>query len=143
MKTIIFDLDGTLADLQHRIEFAKKKDYREFFARVLLDAPITDVIYMATVLKVAGHRIIICSGRSDESKGDTEAWLQRNKVLYDALYMRRSGDHRPDYVVKAEIYNQYIRDKEDVLCVFDDRDSVVALWRSLGLRCYQVAKGNF
>ncbi len=143
MKSIIFDLDGTLADLTHRLEFAKKKDYREFFARVLLDDPIKDVIYMATVLKVAGHRIVICSGRSDECRVDTEAWLARNKVLYDALYMRRAGDHRPDFVIKAEIYRQFIRDQEDVLCVFDDRDQVVNLWRSLGLRCYQVAKGNF
>ena len=143
MKTIIFDLDGTLADLTHRVEYAKKKDYREFFARVLLDSPITDVIYLATILKVAGHRIVICSGRSDECRTDTEAWLSRNKVMYDALYMRRSGDHRPDYICKREIYTQFIQGREDVLCVFDDRDQVVNLWRSLGLRCYQVAKGNF
>jgi len=143
MKTIIFDLDGTLADLTHRIEFAKRKEYREFFGRVLLDTHITDVIYMATILKVAGHRIIVCSGRSDECRADTETWLARNKVLYDALYMRRAGDHRPDYIVKAEIYRTFIKDKEDVLCAFDDRDQVVAFWRSLGIRCYQVAKGNF
>lgn len=31
----------------------------------------------------------------------------------------------------------------DVTAVFDDRNQVVDMWRGMGLRCYQVAPGNF
>ena len=31
----------------------------------------------------------------------------------------------------------------DIVCVFDDRDKVVDMWRKNGLTCMQVAPGNF
>ena len=34
-------------------------------------------------------------------------------------------------------------DKDDVFAVFDDRNQVVDMWRSNGLTCFQVAKGDF
>ena len=37
-----------------------------------------------------------------------------------------------------------IMEEYDVLCVFDDRNQVVDMWRNgLGLQCFQVADGNF
>jgi hypothetical protein len=57
--------------------------------------------------------------------------------------MRKSGDYRKDYEVKKEIYETYIKDKFNVLCVLDDRQSVVDMWRSLGLTCLQVNYGDF
>ena len=35
------------------------------------------------------------------------------------------------------------KDKDRILCVFDDRDKVVKMWRDSGLTCMQVAPGNF
>ena len=57
--------------------------------------------------------------------------------------MRATGDFRPDSVVKEEIYNNHIKDNYYVAGVFDDRDSVVKLWRDLGLTCFQVYYGDF
>jgi hypothetical protein len=31
----------------------------------------------------------------------------------------------------------------EVLCVFDDRDKVVKMWRENGINCFQVAPGDF
>ena len=36
-----------------------------------------------------------------------------------------------------------VKDKFNILAVFDDRDRVVDMWRSLGLTCLQVAYGKF
>lgn len=36
-----------------------------------------------------------------------------------------------------------IKDKYNVLGIFDDRQQVVDMWRSLGLKCFQVEPGNF
>jgi hypothetical protein len=57
--------------------------------------------------------------------------------------MRRSGDNRCDSIVKEEIYNDYIKDKYNVLAVFDDRDRVCDMWRRIGLLCLQVWYGSF
>ena len=57
--------------------------------------------------------------------------------------MRSKGDHRSDTEVKKEIYDKYIKDKYNILCVFEDRDKVVKMWRDEGLLCNQVYYGDF
>jgi hypothetical protein len=57
--------------------------------------------------------------------------------------MRRVGDRRPDYIVKAELLDQILRDGFSPSMAFDDRDQVVAMWRERGVPCAQVAPGNF
>jgi hypothetical protein len=91
-----------------------------------------------------GYNIIFVSGRegTDVCKVKTLKWLLENKLNGD-LYMRPEGDHRNDAIIKEEIYNKYIKDKFDVEFVLDDRLRVVEMWRRIGLRCLQVAPGNF
>ena len=56
------------------------------------------------------------------------------------LFMRNEGDHRPDTVVKLEMLQALEShfSKDEVLCVLDDRQSVVDMWRENGLRVMQV-----
>ena len=53
--------------------------------------------------------------------------------------MRPFGDRRKDLIVKKELYMNHIHNNYDVICVFEDRQSVVDMWRELGLLCCQVA----
>ena len=55
--------------------------------------------------------------------------------------MRAANDTRQDYIIKEEIYRDAIEPYYDVRGVFDDRPSVVAMWRRLGLRVYHVNDG--
>jgi hypothetical protein len=57
--------------------------------------------------------------------------------------MRKRNDFRKDFEVKREIYEAQIANRFDVLCVFDDRQQVVDMWREVGLVCLQVAAGDF
>jgi hypothetical protein len=57
--------------------------------------------------------------------------------------MRKYGDFRQDSIVKREIYERFIAPDYDILCVLDDRNSVVSMWREIGLTCLQVAEGDF
>jgi hypothetical protein len=57
--------------------------------------------------------------------------------------MRDEGDHRSDEVVKKEIYENYIAPWWDVVCVFEDRNRVVKMWRDIGLLVAQVWDGDF
>jgi hypothetical protein len=148
-KTIIFDLDGTLADIEARRKLATKPDgkinWGIFFkpTNIALDLPNTPVIEMAKVLKAQGHSIVIFSGRDAISRSETIEWLAKHGVPFDVLKMRPEGSFTPDDILKKDWLDQLFPDKSDILCVFDDRDKVVKMWRENGLTCMQVAPGDF
>lgn len=152
MKTVIFDLDGTLADIETRrgisIKENGKMDWDIFFDpnNISLDTPNRPVITMAKLLKESGHRIVILSGRSKVTKDATREWLKLFDVPFDILKMRPDNKEfkfMPDDQLKKLWLDQLFPNTDDVLCVFDDRDKVVKMWRENGLSCLQVAEGNF
>lgn len=60
------------------------------------------------------------------------------------LLMRPTNDKRKDTVVKKEIWDNDIVGKYNVLCVIDDRPSVVRMWRyEIGLPVFQVNDREF
>lgn len=134
---VIFDLDGTLA---HAL--GKRSYYEEEFCE--LDEVDDYVRWILQRIKESAH-IIIVTGRKDtpDARMATINWLLENNIEYSKLFMRSEIDYRKDYIVKKEIYLNDIEPLYDVLAVFDDRNSVVEMWRSLGLKCYQCEPGNF
>lgn len=146
---IIVDIDGTLAHIPEggRSPF----DY----SRVGEDEIDDDVAHLVSILfderyvLYSGPAIIIMSGRDDSCRDDTAKWLANHGIAYDKLIMRPAGakDERgnklPDYQVKYQLFNEHVRGKFNVNFVLDDRDQVVEMWRKLGLKCFQVAPGDF
>ena len=63
--------------------------------------------------------------------------------------MRHTNDYRADSIVKSELYDSlvsewsYVFNSSTPVIIFDDRQSVVDMWRDRGLTCCQVAKGDF
>ena len=133
----IVDLDGTLALMGERGPFE--------WHRVGEDAPNPPVVMAVQAL--AAHpgvgAIIAVSGRDGSCRGQTVQWLDAQSVPFDELLMREPGDFRPDEIVKEEIYRDLIAKRYNVIGVLDDRNKVVAMWRRIGLVCFQVAEGDF
>lgn len=140
----IFDIDGTLADNSHRTHHLLKqpKDWDAYHAEVERDTPHSHVLMVARALSNFGYRLVFCSGRHDGQRLITREWLD-SCGLYGYLYMRKEGDHRPDYIVKRELLDQIRSDGFEPVMVFDDRNSVVKMWREAGIPCAQVAEGDF
>ena len=140
---IVCDLDGTLANIEHRryLVESKPKQWDEFYARCKDDSPNLPVIEVVRALTLS-YLMIIVSGRRESTRRDTIKWLSDNRIVYSDLIMRPDGDFRADDILKEEILNTKFN-KEQILCVFDDRDKVVQMWRRNGLTCFQVADGNF
>lgn len=139
-KVVICDIDGTIALRNDRSPFDNTKVGEDTF-----DPRMGQVLEMCID---AGVDIIFVSGREDinDCKLLTLNWLNKNFKYDDShwdLYMRNEGDHRSDDIVKKEIYDKYIKDQYNVVCVFDDRDRVVKMWREEGLLCNQVYYGEF
>lgn len=143
-KAIIVDIDGTLADCEHRRHFLDKKDWKGFFSKMSDDLIISWVRDLVeNIAELSGLRIIIVTGRPSNYGGLTIEWLYENYVHYDAIFFRQEGDFRPDEIVKKEIYQTKIEPDYDVKYVIDDRSKVVKMWRDLGLNVLQCAEGNF
>lgn len=163
IRAVCFDIDGTLANIEHRRHFvaSKPKNWKAFSKGMIDDLPNDDIIWLMRLMYQDGVEILIASGRSEEDRQTTVEWLQKNgifttldvaedwdvvakaKVVYHKLYMRPAEDYRPDDVIKSEILDQMIEDGFEPTMAVDDRDKVVEMWRSRGLRCLQVAPGAF
>ncbi len=147
---VIFDLDGTLALIDDRrqlsIKTNGKMDWDIFFdpKNISLDKPNISVIKMAQSLYDSGHQIVIFSGRSSSTISATKLWLNKHNVQWHRLFMRPVKDYTPDDVLKQDWLNDLISDDQKyILCVFEDRQKVVDMWRRNNIPCFQVADGNF
>ena len=147
MSIIICDIDGTIADLSHRLHFITNGNHQwnEFFAAVAGDKPIPEVIKTIQLLSQAGATILLVTGRSTVCRFDTVMWLHGHSVPFEGLYMREEGDHRKDSIVKSELLDKISGewDMSQVIGAFEDRQQVVDMYRARGLRVFQVAEGNF
>ena len=137
---VIVDIDGTVAiNDGHRGHY----DY----ARVGDDKLHDQVAGLVAALSLDAQldvKILFVSGREDSCREATSEWLDWYELPSKHLFMRKTGDHRPDYIIKREIFDEHIRDKYDVWFVLDDRTQVVEhCWRAMGLTCLQVAPGDF
>lgn len=144
---VIVDIDGTVANLDHRLHYVRgdKKDWRTFLSRCDKDLPNQDVYLIAeSFCDSTGSHLVFCSGRGNEYREKTERWLEENKMPHEQLFMRQEIDYRQDTVIKEQILDFEILTRyKQVLASFDDRSSVVSMWRSRGIRTLQVASGDF
>jgi hypothetical protein len=97
---------------------------------------------------MTGCDVVILTGRSDEVKAETLAWMEKFiSPQYDfepVLVMRKANDHTPDNELKKSWYeNLPEEERKRIEVVFEDRSRVVQMWRDLGITCFQVAPGEF
>jgi hypothetical protein len=147
MRYIICDLDGTLANVDHRREYFPdgKLNWKKFHSEIINDSVnkwcelILNKFFFDKDLE-----IILLSGRSEDYRDVTLEWLKKHNINYHYLFMRKSKDNRKDSIVKEELYEECKkRFTGEVLFVIDDRQQVVDMWRKKGLTCLQCDVGNF
>ncbi len=140
-KIVLVDMDGTLSDCRHREHYirGRRKNWLAFFSGMSQDPPHASIVELTRRL-AADHNIAIVTGRPQQYLHDTIAWLERSAIRFSWLYMRRTGDHRPDYVVKREMLDRIPREK--IVFVLDDREPVCNMWTRAGLTCYRVQEGE-
>ena len=150
-KIVIFDLDGTLADITARRNLSTKDngkmDWDVFFDRdnIKLDVPNQKVVDMARMINMTDrYQIFILSGRSKSTYRTTQQWLIQNDIPFDDLIMRPTDKHH-HYMKDSDLKQMWLDDigVNNVAMVFDDRQQVVDMWRKNGLTCFQVADGDF
>ena len=148
----LFDLDGTLALIDHRRLYLNKSppDWKGFFEACVDDIPNLPIIETLVSLYKSGKTIVIASGRSASVEKETIEWLNTHVLVHIdkpeevTIVLRKEGDFTPDDILKESwLQAGILGNIDDISMVFDDRDKVVAMWRNAGLVCCQVAPGNF
>ena len=141
----IVDIDGTIADTEHRIHYITNghKNWDAWHANAHKDKPIEEVIGILDMASEAGIKIVLCTARDEKCRKDTIQWLVENDIPYDALYMRKLGDRRDDDIIKYELLQEIREAGYNPILALEDRDRVVKMWRAAGIRCLQVAPGDF
>lgn len=138
---VIIDLDGTLCDSRHRLHHIVnpegKVDWAAWDAGAHLDTPNQWCVELTMALYCSRINLIFLTGRGERLQEVTQDWLSKHlpMVAKAWLFMRKDGDHRPDTVVKEEIYRNEIEPNFNVLFAVDDRNSVVEMWRKIGVTC--------
>lgn len=148
-RAYIFDIDGTLSNVEHRLHHITDNtvpaNWPAFFEACDQDPPIPHMVEL--VHAIAAHDdILFVTGRSDQVRRKTLNWLHKtfgDWIAHADIYMRKTDDHRADTVVKSELLDQVIADGWTPIMIFEDRTSVVNMWRERGIPCCQVASGDF
>lgn len=154
--TYIFDLDGTLALIDHRAHYVRNgnRQWDKFFEECDKDEPNWNVIEVLKSLVLSGYSVEIWSGRSDIVKDKTIEWLDKYLTCIDFWNNEISGSSfltrmRPknDYQKDTELKRSWLHEEQSngtlFLGFFDDRQCVVDMYREEGQTVFQVAPGDF
>lgn len=139
---VAFDIDGTIANNDHREHLAQAKKWDEFHALQHLDKPLQQTMQVLKALYAAGHDVEIWTARPERYRGDTTLWLANQQVSYSTLLMRKDHDWRKAYIVKLEWWLQR-KPAERPTLVFEDHPETVRLLRAAGACVHQVGEGHY
>lgn len=131
-NALICDLDGTLAIIGDRSPYSAENCD-------IVDSPNIPVVDTVSLYYDVGYKIIFCSGRMEKDRAPTERFIKKclPNIEY-ILLMRSDGDQRKDFIIKEELFNNFILNKYNVKLVLDDRLSVCRKWHNIGLNLFRI-----
>jgi len=150
-KIVIFDIDGTLADIEHRRGYVRgprsDQNWGAFNKTMHLDGVNEIVVDTYNALSATGkYHMVIFTGRGDDFKQVTVDWLADNDIAYDELHMRSDVHEKgvKDSIVKKGMLDRLTEAHPDktVSGVFDDRLQVVEMWQENGIFVFDVGQGE-
>lgn len=138
---IIWDLDGVLANSDHRLHYIvsdrKNPDWDSYHKETLKDLPITTGRILFWALDFYGPYFhFICTARPESNRNLTAKWLASAFIDYDRLMMRKDGDERPGVEVKRDMLNQIKSEGYKVVMAFEDHPDIVKMYRMSGVPCF-------
>lgn len=134
---VIFDIDGTLMNEEHRAEYRDKKEWETYFSLCGLDTPFQHIVDLTHEYKQKGYEVWIMSGRSISTQKDTLESFEKYGVVFDHMKLRGEGNFIPDYAIKPAWARKHIG-LERIEVVYDDSPRVIEAFRKKGLNVIDV-----
>ena len=139
-KAWIFDVDGTLANVDSILHHVLKKDrkakeFKKYFDKFHIESihvpankDVIDLLWEVC----NDYDIIVVTARREEWRARTAYWLVKNNVPHTALFMRGNEDDRSDYEIKKDIL-KHISKFWKVVHAVDDNPKIIKLWKKHGI----------
>jgi phosphoglycolate phosphatase-like HAD superfamily hydrolase len=118
----VFDIDGVVADVRHRLHHLRHRNWHRFFAAADGDPLLPEGAALVAELG-RRHDIVWLTGRPEWLRDTTLAWLHRHELAGEELHMRPNGDYRPARIYKLDVLHGL--QARGVAAVVDDDEQVV------------------
>ena len=141
-KIVLCDIDGTIANNDHRQHFLQgKKDWDGFFSELINDEPIFKIINKIKAHHLSGKEIIFLTGRPEKYRYSTSLWLKENFKFEFRLLMRKNNDYRNKLLIKNEIFEDNFS-THSIYCIYDNDEDLIKLWKDKGINSILVKTKN-
>ena len=142
-KIVLCDIDGTIANNDHRQHFLEgKKDWEGFFSELINDEPIFPIINKVIEEYNAGKEIVFLTGRPERYRNVTTEWLKRYFDFEIKLLMRKNKDHKNKLIIKREIFELNFNVK-DIFLIFENDKELIAMWEDIGANIFDVNESDY
>jgi phosphoglycolate phosphatase-like HAD superfamily hydrolase len=119
----VFDIDGVVADVRHRLHHLDgRKSWSGFFEAASEDTLLPEGAALVAQLGKE-HEIAWLTGRPEWLRATTADWLAEHGLPGGELYLRPYGDYRPAPRYKLEVLRNLA--PRGVAAVIDDDDEVI------------------
>ena len=157
MAYVIFDLDGTVIDSDHRkaTKSDGSLDLDHWFEnnvpeKVLADSllPLADSMRQ---IYAAGHTVIVCTARSiqtPEIQAAHDKFFLDNNIPFHVFLNREPGNMESDATLKVRLLETYFQSlgfssaREATPIMFDDNLKVITAMMEIGITCFNAIKYN-
>jgi len=129
MKSVLIDIDGVIADNEHRKLYLSngKLDMKHFLdpKKIRNDKLMSkEIPQLLWWIKSKGIEVILLSARYPEQKRETINWLERHHVPYDRLIMRDEKQcYMKDHCFKREILMELLCSRDVILAIDDMKEN--------------------
>ena len=157
MAYVIFDLDGTVIDSDHRKATLPdgSLDLAHWFENNTPEKIARDgLLPLAKSMRMiyaAGHTVIVCTARSIETpeiKAAHDEFFACNDLPFHVFLNREPGNMESDASLKSRLLNNYFI-SQGFTCaadanaiMFDDNLKVISAMLSIGITCFDATKQN-
>jgi phosphoglycolate phosphatase-like HAD superfamily hydrolase len=130
MSVAVFDIDGVVADVRHRLHHLHGHHaWNAFFDDAASDPLLPEGATLVADL-AREHDIVWLTGRPDWLRRVTTRWLVDNGLPAEELHMRGGGDFRPARIFKVDVLRTIGRRRPIAAHIDDDAEVVAAAVRA-------------
>jgi hypothetical protein len=130
MSLAVFDIDGVVADVRHRLHHLDgRRSWPGFFDEAHADTLLPEGAALVADL-AKEHEIVWLTGRPAWLRITTADWLAAHALPGDELYLRPYGDYRPAPRYKLDVLRRL--SPRGIAAVIDDDDEVIRVALAAG-----------